>query len=344
MLLSLWIYPHKTIQNNKVKYLHIKINRAIQEEKLNVEPTGVNKREILQNAVGAYLGSGYRVISQTSDTAQLLKPKEFSCLFAILFNLFYVFYYLSKKDKTVYIQVDNFGQVISTGEDGKISDLGQTAPSKIPIKLILAIVGIVILLCLIVQFFTTGITIPGTGGSNPDSPEFAKFTQDAATVQAVMTERSVTQTPYVSKGTQVPSSGSSTLAQVRSDVSSALGDGNRGIPHLTDLQFDSTALGFTITIAGNDNTSSGSRLLGMKKDILTSLKVIYLSSSFSYDQITVIVTFPLVDASGKKSESKVISATYTRATVGKIDFDTFQAQNIFSVADPNVFIQPSMLK
>ena len=75
------------------------------------------RRQVLQNAIRSYLGSGYRVVSQTDTTAQLVQPKKFSfVLFVILcfacgVGLFYGAWYLSKKDQTVYIQVDEWGNV-----------------------------------------------------------------------------------------------------------------------------------------------------------------------------------------------------------------------------------------
>jgi hypothetical protein len=72
----------------------------------------------LQKEINRYVNQGYRVVSQTETTAQLIRPKQFSCLFAslwfLLFGvglLFYLFYYWSKKDDTIYLQLVN-GRVI----------------------------------------------------------------------------------------------------------------------------------------------------------------------------------------------------------------------------------------
>lgn len=66
----------------------------------------------LQKEIDRYVKQGYRVVSQTSTTAQLIRPKTFSCLWASLWLLvavigvfFYLFYYWGKKDETIYLQV-----------------------------------------------------------------------------------------------------------------------------------------------------------------------------------------------------------------------------------------------
>lgn len=61
---------------------------------------------------------GYRVESRIPTAAQLLRPKKFSFLWALLwFLLFgigiliYVAYYLAKSDQTMYLEVDDAGKV-----------------------------------------------------------------------------------------------------------------------------------------------------------------------------------------------------------------------------------------
>ncbi len=64
----------------------------------------------LNPVINIYVANGYRVISRTDDTAQLLKPKNFSVVLAVILFLFfaipffiYLFIYLGRKDKQVYI-------------------------------------------------------------------------------------------------------------------------------------------------------------------------------------------------------------------------------------------------
>jgi hypothetical protein len=75
------------------------------------------RREILQREINKYLRQGYRVISQTDTTAQLVKPKVFSCLWFLINMIlligwiFYLLWYWSKRDTQVYIEVDINGRV-----------------------------------------------------------------------------------------------------------------------------------------------------------------------------------------------------------------------------------------
>ena len=68
----------------------------------------------LEREIKKYVKSGYRVTSQTPMSAQLVRPKRFSCLLASLSFLlvgigliFYLFWYASQKDETIYLQVEN---------------------------------------------------------------------------------------------------------------------------------------------------------------------------------------------------------------------------------------------
>ena len=77
----------------------------------------------LARAIHGYVRAGYLVTEQTATTAQLVRPKRFSCLWATLWLcvflvglLVYVFYYMSKKDETIYLQVVNDRLVTTRGK------------------------------------------------------------------------------------------------------------------------------------------------------------------------------------------------------------------------------------
>ena len=91
------------------------------------EPSIEQRTAILEERIGQLVRHGYRVISRTQTTAQLVKPKEFSLLWALLWLLvtlcvfglgilIYLFYYLAQKDTTVYLEVDPYGQAKVTPE------------------------------------------------------------------------------------------------------------------------------------------------------------------------------------------------------------------------------------
>lgn len=76
------------------------------------------RRAILEREIASYIKKGYRVLSQTDTSAQLLKPKRFSLLLAVLLLILmvlpfviYLLMYLAARDKTVYISVDSQGKV-----------------------------------------------------------------------------------------------------------------------------------------------------------------------------------------------------------------------------------------
>jgi len=77
-----------------------------------------SRKTALQGRINHYLSQGYRVVSQTDTTAQLVRPKKFSCLIALLSVLavgigfiIYIFWYMGKKDDTVYLTVDEQARV-----------------------------------------------------------------------------------------------------------------------------------------------------------------------------------------------------------------------------------------
>jgi len=69
----------------------------------------------LENMVEYYVGCGYKVVSRTDTSAQLVREKHFSCLLATFLFLFlaipffiYLFWYMQKGDYKIYIRLINF--------------------------------------------------------------------------------------------------------------------------------------------------------------------------------------------------------------------------------------------
>jgi hypothetical protein len=76
------------------------------------------RKAVLDQVIARYSKQGYRVTTRTDISAQMVRPKQFSCLVAVICAalalfplLIYLFYYMSKKDKTIYISVDESGKV-----------------------------------------------------------------------------------------------------------------------------------------------------------------------------------------------------------------------------------------
>lgn len=75
----------------------------------------------LDAAIRQYVASGFRVVSQTPVTAQLVRPKQFSCAIATLSLLVfgvgflvYVFYFAAMRDDVYFLTVDEAGTVHAT--------------------------------------------------------------------------------------------------------------------------------------------------------------------------------------------------------------------------------------
>ena len=85
----------------------------------NSSPLSIEERRaILDREIKRYVKRGFRVISRTDTTAQLVKPKKFSFFWAFIWFLvlivgfvIYLLYYVSKKDETIYLEVDERGRI-----------------------------------------------------------------------------------------------------------------------------------------------------------------------------------------------------------------------------------------
>lgn len=77
---------------------------------------------ILQREIDDYVAKGYRVISQTPTTAQLATPpKPGSCLLYFITLGIYLVWRIIKggKSKSVYITVDDYGNVLQRATSGR---------------------------------------------------------------------------------------------------------------------------------------------------------------------------------------------------------------------------------
>ena len=86
-----------------------------------VKMENAERKTVLESSIVYYVRQGYRVGYQTEFSAQLLKPKQFSLLLAIVLFLFYIIpfviyllYYAAQKDKSIYLVVDEEGIISAT--------------------------------------------------------------------------------------------------------------------------------------------------------------------------------------------------------------------------------------
>ncbi len=116
--------------------------RIYEEEKARIEAQEQIKAELQAKTTGPldaeiekYVSWGFRLISRTETTAQLVKPKTFSYGWAVFWLIFgfgigivlYIFYYLGKKDETVYLQVNHSGRLSVNGEMRPLASTGSSS-------------------------------------------------------------------------------------------------------------------------------------------------------------------------------------------------------------------------
>jgi hypothetical protein len=114
--------------------------------------------------------------SRTDTTAHLVKPKKFSFLLAALGLLFwgiglllYLLYYWSKKDQSVFIQVDPQGRLVDSSAK---TVLPQQTPEKQPSKKAIPAIGWLLIGCVaIFGLATCYVALFETGESSHSSKE-----------------------------------------------------------------------------------------------------------------------------------------------------------------------------
>jgi len=89
-----------------------------------IEPAATAFREpidysaVFQREINSYVRRGYRVVSQTQWTCQLVRPKKFSLIWAVIWFLLmlfpfilYLLYYAGKRDEQVYLTITADGKI-----------------------------------------------------------------------------------------------------------------------------------------------------------------------------------------------------------------------------------------
>lgn len=125
------------------------------------EKTLEERQALLQREISSYVSRGFRVVSQTQITAQLVKPKKFSCLVAIICLILavlpfilYLLYYLAKRDETVYLEVNPQGRIVSSGNSiSSMPSVVGASTVKIGKLSVPLVVILVVVLCIICGLF-----------------------------------------------------------------------------------------------------------------------------------------------------------------------------------------------
>ncbi len=122
-------------------------------------------------------------------------------------------------------------------------------------------------------------------------------------------------------------------AALKAEIERVLGTGNRNVPRLTELNFDDPEPGaMFVHWAINDNLTENLIKFGAKSDATDILKAIAMSG-IDYTYVILSGSFPMADQFGNSSEKNVVNLTFYKETVGRINWENFLSDNIYSIAD-----------
>ena len=184
-------------------------------------------------------------------------------------------------------------------------------------------VALIVLLCMLIGIFSGGKEEPPTAEqSNEEQVRQTIEASNKQTAQAIPTS-----TPEIIS-TLEP------LDQIRNLLADELGESNREIQRITSVDWVDEWSEIQITFTANDNLFGiDSIYRGIQTDIIEILNIIQSSNtSFPYESVCVIATFPLVDTYGNETESNVVLATFSRENLDKVNWDNFLTDNLFEIA------------
>lgn len=125
-------------------------------------------------------------------------------------------------------------------------------------------------------------------------------------------------------------------------IAESLGTGNRSIPRLTTYFWDETTQTLFVQFSINDDILESFIVTGIQTDITDILETVDQSELIpNYTNVTIVGTFVLVDKFGNEKEDIVITVSYDRSTVDRINWDNFLYTNILGIAD-ETFIHPAL--
>ena len=191
----------------------------------------------------------------------------------------------------------------------KIEDFWKTGKRGNPIIIIFAIVIIICLFCRFSYILTKAPSTPTPTITSTPLP---------------------TKTPLPTNTSLPPTVTLTPLDALKANITTALGSGNRNIPHLNSVKLDNEDL--TVDFAIDDNFTNNLIIYGAKKDVEAILKAIH-DSGMSYGKVLVVGRVLMQDVYGNASEMQVIGLIYNKTTVDKINWQNFLIVNIYTIAD-----------
>jgi hypothetical protein len=137
--------------------------------------------------------------------------------------------------------------------------------------------------------------------------------------------------------TPVPTPSEGTSERVKYEVEKALGKSYRNVKRIWDMQISPQTIRVRFSI--DKNLTAGLIKVSARTDVRLILQAVQ-RARYPYAEVTAIGSFPLKDQYGNSEETEVLRVTYRRATVDRINWDGFDSDNIYRIAD-SVWVHPS---
>ncbi len=130
-------------------------------------------------------------------------------------------------------------------------------------------------------------------------------------------------------------------AILKKAVKKSLGGSNRDVKRVDSVVYNADNDAIVIRWAIDENLTNGMTKTGARMDIVDLLKVVQkFGKKYPVKTATFSGTYSLVDQLGNTSEDKVVQVEYPWSTVKQINFDNFNTDNVYKVADDS-FIHPA---
>lgn len=193
--------------------------------------------------------------------------------------------------------------------------------SKVGRLTIAVVVSFICVCCVIAYSISSSDTTPTTSAVQPTN--------------AVETE--VAQ----STSTPLPTAILDPKEALRFEITKVLGEGNRGVPKITAINFDDPETGaIFINWALDDNLTMEFIGSGARSDATEIVRALH-NSGIDYTYVILSGSFSLVDEFGNKNEANVFNLTFNKSTIEKINWENFLTDNIDNIAD-DAFIRTEL--
>jgi len=119
------------------------------------------------------------------------------------------------------------------------------------------------------------------------------------------------------------------VERLNHDIEKTLGKSNRGNQR---VEIKMSGSDIDVYIFADDNLTPSMAKTGIQTDVTDTLEAVK-NSGYEYGSITVKVSAALVDTFGNSNETLIVTTTYNKATVDRINWDNFIFTDVFSISD-----------